>query len=117
MQKRFELDPNTKDFYFKKMCESFRRHKTELRTKYYDKFSNYDERLKNCPPTVSQDDWEGFLKNEEKPGVSERREIGKKNRKGYNYGHHTGRTSHAVVEHDMVCLISFSSNSTSTVLF
>ena len=78
MQKRFELDPNTKDFYFKKMCESFRRHKTELRTKYYDKFNNYDERLKNCPPTISQDDWEGFLKNEEKPGVIERREICKK---------------------------------------
>ena len=60
------------------MCESFRRYKSELRTGYYDKFDNDEARRKNCPPKVSVEDWDGFLKNEAKPGARERRELGKK---------------------------------------
>ena len=60
------------------MAESFRRYKSELRTGYYDKFDNDEDRRKNCPPKVSLEDWDGFLKNEAKPGVRKRRELGKK---------------------------------------
>lgn len=89
------------------MAESFRRHKSEMRTNHYDKFDNDEDRVKNRPQTISEEDWKGFLINEAKPGASERRDKGKKNRAQYNYGHHTGRKSHAIIEHEMVC-ISFS---------
>lgn len=86
----------------KKMAESFRKYKSELRTNHYDKFDNDEDRSKNYPRTISQEDWDMFLKNEAKHSASERREIGKRNRSMYKYCHHTGRTSHVVLEHKMV---------------
>ena len=60
------------------MAESFRKHKNELRTRYYDKYDNDEDRLKNCPPTINHEDWDMFLKNEATLSAKERRDKGKK---------------------------------------
>ena len=89
------------------MSEAFRRHKQHLRATYYDTFNNDEERMKNCPPTIAQEDWEEFLKNEATPEASGRRDSGKKNRSLLSYAHPTGRKSHAKVEQEMVIYIHF----------
>ena len=89
------------------MAEAFRRYKKNLRVVYYDTFNNDEEQLKNCPPSVAQEDWEEFIKNEATPEASGRRETGKKNRALLSYGHHAGRKSHAKIEQEMVIYIHF----------
>ena len=84
------------------MAEAFRRYKKSLRVNYYDTLNTDEERLKNCPPTIAQEDWEEFIKNEATPEASGRREAGKKNRALLSYGHHAGRKSHAKIEQEMV---------------
>ena len=107
MQKIYALDPLSKETFLKRMAEAFRRHKKNLRVIYYDTFNNDEERMKNCPPTIAQEDWEEFLKNEATREASGRRELGKKNRALLSYGHHAGRKSHAKIEQEMVIYIHF----------
>ena len=91
----YALEPLSKEMFIKRMAEAFRRHKKNLRASFYDIFDNDEERLKNCPPTVAQEDWNEFIKNEATPEASGRRKSGKRNRLLLNYGHHAGRKSHA----------------------
>ena len=109
VQKIYELDPLSKEMFLKRMAEAFRRYKKNLRVVYYDVYDNDEEQLKHCPPTVAQEDWEEFLKNEAMPEASGRRETGKKNRALLSYGHHAGRKSHAKIEQEMVIYIHFHS--------
>ena len=88
----------------KKMSEAFRRHKNDLRLKYYDCFITDEERMRNCPPKIAQDDWVEFVRNESKPDAKEKRNIGKKNRSMLEYAHHSGRKSHAMVTQELVCV-------------
>ena len=73
-----------------------------MRAAYYDTFDNDEERMKNCPATIAQDDWNEFIKNEATPEASGRRTAGQKNRSSLSYAHHAGRKSHARVEHELV---------------
>lgn len=105
MQKYYELDPLSKDLIIKKMSEAFRRHKNELRKNHYDRFITDEERLRNCPPKIAQEDWEVFITNESKLEAKEKRKRGKKNRSMLEYGHHSGRKSHAMITQEMVIFI------------
>ena len=78
IQKYYELDPLSKDLIMKKMAEAFRRHKNDLRLKYYDRFITDEERMRNCPLKIAQDDWVEFIRNESKPEAKEKRNRGKK---------------------------------------
>ena len=103
----YALDPLSKEIFLKRMSEAFRRHKKNLRASFYDTFDNDEERMKNCPPTIAQEDWNKFIKNEATPEASGRRELAKKNRSLLSYAHHAGRKSHARIEHEMVSYIHF----------
>ena len=103
----YALDPLSKEIFLKRMSEAFRRHKKNLRASFYDTFDNDEERMKNCPPTIAQEDWNEFIKNEATPKASGRRELGKKTRSLLSYAHHAGRKSHARIEHEMVSYIHF----------
>ena len=107
MQKIYELDPLSKEMFLKRMAEAFRRYKKKVRIIYYDTYDNDEDRIKNCPLKIAQEDWEEFVKNEATPEASGRRESGKKNRASLSYAHHAGRKSHAKVEQEMVIYIHF----------
>ena len=103
----YALEPLSKGVFVKRMAEAFRRHKKNLRAGFYDTQCNDEERMKNCPPTIAQEDWNEFIKNEATPEASERRESGKKNRSSLSYANHAGRKSHARIEYEMVNYIHF----------
>ena len=105
MQKYYELDPLSKDLIMRKMSEAFKRHKNDLRKNHYDHFITNEDRMRNCPPKIAQDDWDEFIRNESKPEAKEKRKQGKQNRSMLEYGHHSGRKSHAMITQEMVCVI------------
>ena len=39
------------------MGSKYRSYRYKMKAKYYDPYSTDEERLSNCPPDVSQDDW------------------------------------------------------------
>ena len=57
LQEKFDIDDEHKDFVMNSMGNKYRSYKCNLKAKYYDPYGTDEERLSNCPPDVSQDDW------------------------------------------------------------
>ncbi|KAF9594297.1 hypothetical protein IFM89_029438, partial [Coptis chinensis] len=101
IKKEYHVSDTYRKCQLKKVGKSFREYKHRLRVKHYDKYKNDDERKRNCPKGVKQDEWERFVDNESKPFRKRMRLIGKKSRQAVKSLHTSGRRGSARTIHEL----------------
>ncbi|KAF9588475.1 hypothetical protein IFM89_010501 [Coptis chinensis] len=100
ISKEFVVTGTTQALVLKKANEYWRKYKSKLR-KIHDKFRTDEERKRNCPGCVRQEDWERFVDNESMEAAKLRRVKGKISREAAKARHRSGRKGSARLAHDM----------------
>ncbi|XP_034702470.1 uncharacterized protein LOC117927161 [Vitis riparia] len=97
---KFDIDDEHKDYVMSSMGSKYRSYRYKMKAKYYDPYSTDEERLSNCPPDVSQDDWRWLVHYWGTPEVQAVSERNKANRSKHVIRHTSGSKSHAQIRYE-----------------
>ncbi|KAF9614072.1 hypothetical protein IFM89_014872 [Coptis chinensis] len=97
----YDVPESYRKCQFKKIAKCYREYKHRLRNKHYDKYDNDEDRRRNCPERVKQEDWEVFVRNESKPARKQIRAKAKAARNSLKAVHTSGRRGSARMVYDM----------------
>ncbi|KAI3974563.1 hypothetical protein MKX01_020335, partial [Papaver californicum] len=101
LQTSYQFPDSSKVSVVKGMSDPWRRLKYELRIKYYDPYTTYEERILYTPPNVKEKDWRKLCRNEDNDVAQKGRADNKRKRERYDYTHTSGRKPYSLVKDEL----------------